>query len=97
MRQQTRSRNAAQPASHSGTAQRSTSQVRRISALAVHEVGRRISDTSCVSDFYHMRATSHAELFSLAHWWAVFLAFGERMRSLASVLQSIALDLHLLD
>ncbi len=51
----------------------------------------------CGCGFRALRAAFHAEIFSLAYWWAVFLAFGERMRSLTSVLQSIALNLHVFD
>ena len=51
----------------------------------------------CDYGFHALHGAFHAEIFSLAYWWAVFLAFGERMRSLTSVLQSIALNLHMLD
>jgi hypothetical protein len=47
--------------------------------------------------FWDSAVQYFTELFSLAYWWAVFLAFGERMRSLTSVLQSIALNLHIFD
>ena len=55
------------------------------------------SGCKCERRFHARHITFHAELFSLAYWWAVFLAFGERMRSLTSVLQSIALNLHVFD
>ena len=47
--------------------------------------------------FWDSARQNFADLFSWAQWWTVFLAFGERMRSLSAVLQSIALDMHLFD
>ncbi len=47
--------------------------------------------------FFESARQYFADLFTWAHWWATFLAFGERMKSLSAVLRSIALHMHLLD